>query len=99
AGIAVGKVQVSSAVRVPLDELAAADRAAALAQLAAFAEDRYLHQTVALGGDGATMFYEDLPLALRTAGQQPRGEWRIHFHVPIYLERFGLLSTSQGDIR
>ncbi len=100
AGIGVGKVQVSAAIRVPWDEMAPADRPAAVAQLAAFAEDRYLHQTVSRDASGRTVFHEDLPVALRGVGdaRQLTGEWRIHFHVPIYLERFGLLSTSRDDI-
>ena len=99
-GIGVGKVQVSSAIRVPWDEIAPADRPAALAQLAAFAEDRYLHQTVSRDASGQTVFHEDLPIALRSVqdARQLTGEWRIHFHVPIYLERFGLLSASRQDI-
>lgn len=96
AGIEVGKVQVSSAVRVPWDDLAPDDRPAALAQLAAFAEDRYLHQT-----SSRDTFWEDLPLALKSVADPRRlgGEWRIHFHVPIYLERFGHLAGTQADIR
>ena len=52
---------------------------------------------------GGEQFYEDLPLALRVAavGGQWRagGQWRVHFHVPIYLERFGPLSTTRDEIR
>ena len=49
---------------------------------------------------GALSFYEDLPLALQTASdpKQARGTWRVHFHVPIYLERFGHLLASRADI-
>jgi hypothetical protein len=102
AGIAVGKVQISTAVRLPLDELAAADRPLALAQLAGFREERYLHQTMVRSvRDDRPTFYEDLPLALAAAGGAALagGEWRVHFHVPIYLERFGRLASSQRDIR
>src|SRR5262249_39715447 len=97
AGIGVGKVQVSSAVCVPFGSLPPEQRQAARDQLAGFAEDRYLHQTMVRGGTGEPVFHEDLPLALGSAA--PEGEWRIHFHVPIYLERFGLLCSSQPDIR
>jgi hypothetical protein len=98
-GIHVGKVQISSAVRVPLDQLDQLARQQALRQLAAFAEDRYLHQTmVRLSPDTPPQFYEDLPLALSAQGEQAQGEWRIHFHVPVYLQRFGLLETTQSDI-
>jgi hypothetical protein len=99
AGIGVGKVQVSSAIRVPWNEIAAQDRTAAVAQLTSFAEDRYLHQTVSR--NGSEVFHEDLPAALRTV-TNPRhssGEWRIHFHVPIYLERFGHLMSTREQIQ
>ncbi|MBY0229911.1 MAG: metabolite traffic protein EboE [Gemmataceae bacterium] len=94
AGLLVGKVQVSSAVGVDLSK--SEDPDAALAQLAAFDEPRYLHQTMVRHADGSLAFHEDLPLAL--AG--PRGvEYRVHFHVPIHLERFGHLDAMQGQIR
>ncbi len=101
AGIEVGKVQVSSAVRVPWGAIAPEKRPNALAQLASFAEDRYLHQTVSRDADAATpVFHEDLPRALKTVADARRlaGEWRIHFHVPIYLEGFGHLASSRADI-
>jgi hypothetical protein len=49
--------------------------------------------------DGHYFFYEDLPKALEAGQEAAAGEWRIHFHVPIYLECFGLLRSSQGEIR
>src|SRR5262249_992440 len=69
---------------------------AALAQLAGFNEKRYLHQTVVRHADGRLQFHQDLSQALSA----PRGvEYRVHFHVPIYLEQFGHLSAMQGAIR
>jgi len=100
AGIKVGKVQVSAAVAVDFAALSDSDRAAALAQLAGFHEPRYLHQTCIRQGSSAPAFYEDLPLALASVpnGTAPQGEWRTHFHVPIYLQRFGQLTATQDDI-
>lgn len=100
AGIGIGKVQVSSAVALSLDGLAAEDRPRAIAQLCEFDEPRYLHQTCVRAAEDATAeFFEDLPLALQaTAGRRLRGQWRVHYHVPIYVERFGCLSTSRPDI-
>jgi hypothetical protein len=92
AGINVGKVQISAALRLPPNA-----GVEAVHQLAAFAEDRYLHQTM-IQRDGRTTFYEDLPLALQSTGNGPGGEWRVHFHVPIYLREFGLLQATQDDI-
>ncbi len=102
AGIGVGKIQVSSAVALRLDDLPASERPAALAQLAGFNEPRYLHQTVIRQTpESEPVFYEDLHLALTQAGSDPanlRGEWRVHFHVPIYLERFGRIDTARPEI-
>ncbi|MEM9657519.1 MAG: metabolite traffic protein EboE [Planctomycetota bacterium] len=101
AGIHVGKIQVSSAVILPFNEITPEQRVEALNQLRSFAEDRYLHQTVVRSSPLAEpVFFEDLPIALNTVenADELTGEWRVHFHVPIYLERFGLLQTSQKQI-
>jgi hypothetical protein len=101
AGIQVGKIQISSAIVLRLDEIAADQRAAAIEQLRGFAEDRYLHQTaVRRSADEPPEFFEDLPRALQTVGDPGTlgGQWRVHYHVPIYLDRFGALETSQDDI-
>ena len=45
AGIKIGKVQVSNAIRVDFDALSEREKPEALRQLKAFEEDRYLHQT------------------------------------------------------
>jgi sugar phosphate isomerase/epimerase len=88
AGIAIGKVQVSSALETRLDETASRE------MLARFAEPRYLHQTVVRNGE-ATVAYDDLPAALAAAS---RGVARTHFHVPIDLDSIGPLATTQADI-
>jgi hypothetical protein len=100
AGIQVGKIQVSAALSMNLDLFerpAGEARRAAIKQLSQFAEDRYLHQTV-VRRDSEDIFYEDLPLALEAEANDPRGEWRVHFHVPIYLQEFGKLRATQEQI-
>lgn len=100
-GIGVGKVQVSSAIVVDFDEIPATDRGLAHDQLSSFAEDRYLHQTTVQKRDGEVDFYDDLPMALAALDdpKDAEGTWRIHFHVPVHLSRFGLLQSSQQAIR
>jgi sugar phosphate isomerase/epimerase len=84
--IPIAKIQLSCGLRVtPVD-------AAARAELARFAEDTYLHQTVARRGDVLTR-YVDLPDAL--ADDAPADEWRIHFHVPIFREALGRFASTQ----
>lgn len=100
AGIRVGKVQASSAVAAPWDRLAGADRLRAIAQLRTFDEPRYLHQTcVRPSEDAAAVLFEDLPQALESrAANTERGQWRVHFHVPIFVQRIELLETTQADL-
>lgn len=114
AGIEVGKIQVSAALRMNLDALERPTTATVqqhLAQLASFNEPRYLHQTSVRRaneeGIEEDLFYEDLHLALagerdliatNLAAGRRAGEWRIHFHVPIYQQELGLLSSTQEQI-
>ncbi|MCE9592280.1 MAG: metabolite traffic protein EboE [Planctomycetes bacterium] len=99
AGLGVGKVQVSSAVRVAFDELPEAHRAQAMEQLRAFDEPRYLHQTCVRGKPTSKpVFHEDLSAALAGVSGEVGGEWRVHFHVPLFLEQFGQLGTTQEQI-
>lgn len=104
AGIAVGKVQISAAVEAAFPRLDAAARRAAHAELAALAEPRYLHQTMvqpdAREAPWNFQFFEDLPAALAEYPDAAAlaGAWRVHFHVPIYLDQFGALGTTQECI-
>ncbi len=98
AGLRVGKVQISSAVCLALERTALEDRAAAVEQLAGFHEERYLHQTMVRLPGEEPVFYVDLPLALAARGSRLEGEWRVHFHVPVYLRRFGRLEAMQDAI-
>lgn len=84
-GVRIGKVQVSSAPRVRHEGREA---------LRQFAEPRYLHQVVVRGRDGGLRRYDDLPdaLDLKYAGE---GEWRCHFHLPLFVERVKELETTR----
>ncbi len=103
AGIGIGKVQVSSAVVAEWDAMAVGRRQEAIKQLAAFAEDRYLHQTGRVKDSGEFELVEDLPALIASAppqGDPVQGDrrWIVHFHVPIFLERFGHLTTSHSAV-
>jgi sugar phosphate isomerase/epimerase len=102
AGVMIGKVQVSNAIIADWLSMAVGRRREAIAQLSEFAEDRYLHQTGRLKADGSFELSEDLPELLRSAESEDMPacgdqRWIVHFHVPIFLERFGHLRTSQDD--
>lgn len=101
--IRVGKVQISSAIEANFNPADPDHGKTVLNALAPFAEGRYLHQTSTRSAPDATpLFFDDLPAALAAANQDPyrlQGTWRVHFHVPIYLEQIGPLGTSQSHIQ
>lgn len=88
AGIRIGRIQLSAAVR-------AETAPEALAALAQFAEPVYLHQTRVRNARGRIAYYRDLPDALAAA---PAGELRTHFHVPLSWEGDGTLGTTRNDL-
>ena len=49
--------------------------------------------------DGTMQYFDDLPEAIARHEANPQGEWRVHFHVPVYVESFGQLNATQSDIR
>ena len=89
ARVRVAKIHLSSAVRVGCG----ADARAALSQ---FDEDVYLHQVKVRDAAGVVGSYADLPPALAAA---PEGEWRVHFHVPLFFEGAGDLQSTSSLLR
>ncbi|MGR1220020.1 metabolite traffic protein EboE [Metapseudomonas otitidis] len=87
AGIPVGKIQLSNALACQLPIQARA-RALALERLAGFAEGVYLHQVKGRRHDGGLSSWADLPLALADPALHACVELRVHFHVPLFTERF-----------
>lgn len=97
AGIRVAKVQVSAGLRVALP--GGHEDAAARAALAAFADDVYLHQVVERRADGTLARHLDLPQALAAErGEAGAREWRIHFHVPLFRDRYGHFEGTQDYV-
>lgn len=88
AGVPVHKLQLSSALRIPAGD------AAARAALARFDEPTYLHQLIARGPEGLSR-YADLGAALAPGGARDGEEWRVHFHVPVFLETLPDFGTTQ----
>ncbi len=102
AAIRILKVQISSALRLRFREGDGSPERT----LRPFAEETYLHQVVETSERGVVR-YQDLPQALsRETEFQERGagspgirkEWRVHFHVPIFLSRMSGFDTTQIDL-
>jgi hypothetical protein len=96
AGIRVGRIQLSSALRITVAP-DATEESAAFDRLKTFADPVYLHQVVEEDA-GVFRHYPDLPEAL-SQSTPSRKEWRIHFHVPLFLERYEELGSTQDDVR
>lgn len=92
AGIKVGKIQVSSALKILFNE---GDNEEIWRSLSQFNEPIYLHQvTEKVNGKVSTI--TDLPQVLKE--RKTAAELRAHFHVPIFLERYGKLYATQDQI-
>jgi hypothetical protein len=96
--IKVGKIQISAALKgvMPGEQT---KREAVTQAFRQFNESTYLHQVVARQVDGSLKRYPDLPEALNDAGNTSTEEWRSHFHVPLFVQDYGLLKSTQDDIR
>ncbi len=93
AGIPVFKLQLAAALRIP--DVGAED----VERLRRFAGTIYLTQTVQRRGGEITRFLnmEDAFAAWESDPGGPPREWRIHFHVPIFLDRLGELQTTRAS--
>ena len=99
-GIRIGKVQISSALQVPLahgEKNNGLAREAVPQVLAPYVESTYLHQVIQQNADGSLARYRDLPEALGCLDECAR-EWRVHFHVPVFTDSCGAFSTTQQTI-
>jgi hypothetical protein len=92
AGIRIGKVQVTAGLRFPQVAREVKDL------LRPFDDDVYLHQVVERGPRGLVR-YVDLPQAFEalTSGSGHR-EWRVHFHVPVFLSDLGPFGSTQDFV-
>jgi len=93
AGIRVTKLQISAGLRL------AQISAESLQALKQYDDPVYLHQVVQKSG-GILRRFADLPEAMATVnGVEQAREWRVHFHVPIFLDDLGEFSSTRFFIR
>lgn len=97
AGIKVGKVQISAALKATFPESAEA-RGPIVEVFEQLNESTYLHQVVARRRDGSYKSYNDLPDALPEILDTETVEWRTHFHVPIFIDTYDQLSATRDAI-
>ncbi|EAZ80463.1 metabolite traffic protein EboE [Algoriphagus machipongonensis] len=97
AGIKIGKIQISAALKIDIPE-SIESKDAIRKTLVPFAESTYLHQVIGRNADGQLESFRDLDRALAVLDQTKLKEWRIHFHVPVFLEDYGAVASTQSDI-
>jgi hypothetical protein len=101
-GLRVGKIQISAALKAefpkPGSHSTNEERETIRQAFAEFNEPTYLHQVVARTTAGELLRFRDLPDAL-AAFNNDHAEWRAHFHVPIFVNEYGNLQSTQDDIR
>jgi sugar phosphate isomerase/epimerase len=92
AGIRIGKVQVTAGLRFPRVTREVADL------LRPFDDAVYLHQVVERRARGLTR-YVDLAQAFASLdAKTDEREWRIHFHVPVFLADLGAFGSTQDFV-
>ena len=96
-GLRVGKIQISAALKaeLPTD---GESREVVKNAFGQFNEPTYLHQVVVRTKSGELVRFPDLPEAL-AAFNDDHAEWRSHFHVPLFVNDYGVLHSTQDDIR
>lgn len=86
-GVTIPKVQVSSCLELREES--------GMESLLAFAEPRYLHQTVASNGERALDLVEVRQRSRRFLEGLPV---RSHFHLPLYWDRIGALGSTRASV-
>lgn len=97
--IRINKLHITNAVEIQDPANNAAGREALLS----YVEPRYLHQTYARFSDGSV--HTRLDLTEDDVQRNPADDflqadrWRVHFHVPIFADALGPLTTTRRDLR
>lgn len=104
--IKIGKVQIASGLRVLFHEID--PDSFSLAQcLQEFCESRYLHQVITRTTAGTSQYFPDLCTALPHLPQDlpdclpdfEEIEWRIHYHMPLFIDTYRMIRTTQSETR
>ncbi|AVP88085.1 EboE, Xylose isomerase-like superfamily [Candidatus Phycorickettsia trachydisci] len=82
-GIRIGKVQISSALRFKAGNA-----------IDLFKDNIYLHQTVVKDSQGVLKKFRDLD----QAKGETEDEFRVHFHLPVFVDKYDNFLTTNNDI-
>ncbi|MBX3239067.1 MAG: metabolite traffic protein EboE [Chitinophagaceae bacterium] len=97
-GIKTGKIQISAALKGRWGNTAA-EKEKVINAFKNFNEPVYLHQVLAKKSDGELVRYPDMPQAIADSNHAGVEEWRAHYHVPLFVENYDILQSTQADIK
>jgi hypothetical protein len=94
AGVPILKLQEAAALHVPEVNEAAVD------ELRRYAETIYLTQTLERRDGGPIRYFLNVEDAIAAWEEDPRGqrEWRVHIHVPVFLDDLGAFHSTRFAI-
>lgn len=95
--IQIGKIQLSAALRAIFSDNAK-EKNKVIEALGKFNEPIYLHQVIAKDKQDKLHKFSDLPEALPVLEKGEYSECSVHFHVPLFLEKYQLLESTQAQI-
>ncbi len=95
-GIKVGKIQISAALKCKKSiDIAIENQIQSIKQ---FDEPTYLHQAVVQLNNGSLLHYPDLDQGLKAMQEPNFKEIRTHYHVPVFINSFEILQSTQSEI-
>tara|TARA_B100000809_G_scaffold49995_1_gene44971 strand:- start:56 stop:1267 length:1212 start_codon:yes stop_codon:yes gene_type:complete len=95
-GIKIGKIQISAALKCVFEsEKLLKEQQACLRK---FDEPNYLHQAIVKWQSGEFSHYSDLSEGIDAMNDLDFKELRTHFHVPVFVESYEVLQSTQDDI-
>lgn len=92
----IGKIQISAALSCKAANGIAIEEQQACLSL--FNEPTYLHQAVVKLKDDTLLKFRDLQKGIGTMHHPDFEELRAHFHVPVFIEEYMVLTSTQSDI-
>jgi hypothetical protein len=95
-GLKIGKLQISAALKCTTSTNATIEELQECLQT--FDEPTYLHQAVIKTIYGGLLKFKDLKNGIEAMQNVDFKELRTHFHVPIFIEDYQLLQSTQNDI-
>jgi hypothetical protein len=93
AGIRVLKLQLSAGLSVPSVDARTVDL------LRPFDDQVYLHLVVERSAKGLQRYVDLSDAFVALDGRTDEREWRVHFHVPVFLDDLGAFRSTSGFIR